>query len=274
MKRKRALSRRTFLKTLGWGAVAGAGIGAYTQDCADWISLERHDLELPRWDANGLKLALLADFHMNSAAETARATRSIEMAIKEKPDLIVLGGDFVNHSTLDVLQHIPQALDPLQKAECPTVAVLGNHDYGCPHAERVVQAVKNSPVKLLRNQIFEFQGVSIAGVDDATAGLQDYSFFPKSKVSKSCLAILHEPDYVTDMPEHVSLQVSGHTHGGQVCLPFGLALHTPRGGRRYIAGYYPKARVPLYVTRGIGTVGIDFRLFCRPEVTVLTLRSA
>lgn len=111
-------------------------------------------------------------------------------------------------------------------------------------------------------------------MDDATFNFQNYEFFPSEKVSKNCLAVLHEPDYVEEMPGHVSLQISGHTHGGQVCLPFGYAMHTPKGGRRYIAGYFPHANVPLYVTRGVGTVGIDYRLFCRPEVTILTLRSA
>ena len=91
-------------------------------------------------------------------------------------------------------------------------------------------------------------------------------------MSKSLLALFHEPDFVSEVPKHVSLQVSGHSHGGQICLPGGYAVHTPFGAKKYKSGYYPDARVPLYVTRGVGTTGPDYRLFCRPEVTILTLR--
>ena len=268
------LTRRSFLKTLGVGALAGVGTATYAQDCAEWLSVEHSELALPRWDANGFKVALVADLHMNNITERERAKRALRLALNEKPDVLIIGGDFVNHSSPDTIENITLALNELSDAKCPCLSVMGNHDYWCSQPQKVISAVENSPVKLLRNKIFEIDGVSIAGVDDAFEGLQDYEFFPESKVSKSCLGILHEPDYVDEMPAHVSLQLSGHTHGGQVCLPFGVAMHTPKGGRKYIAGYYPEANVPLYVTRGVGTSGVDYRLFCRPEVTVLTLRSA
>jgi predicted MPP superfamily phosphohydrolase len=85
--------------------------------------------------------------------------------------------------------------------------------------------------------------------------------------------MLHEPDYVDDVtPAECSLQVSGHSHGGQMCLPFGRPLSLPRGARKYFGGFYPDAKVPLYVSRGVGTIGVDLRFFCPPEVTVLTLK--
>jgi predicted MPP superfamily phosphohydrolase len=268
------LSRRNFLKSLGVGALAGAGAASYAQDCSDWLSVERRELELPNWEANGFRVALLADLHMNDASEAARAQRAIRLAIEQKPDLLVLAGDFVNRSTDESLSHIKEVLGGLSGAAFPCLGVMGNHDYWCSHPNLVLSAIKNSPLTLLRNELFEHEGVSIAGVDDAFQKLQNYEFFPKHRVSKSCLAILHEPDYVEEMPGHVSLQLSGHTHGGQVCLPFGVAMHTPAGGRRYVAGFYPHANVPLYVTRGVGTSGVNYRLFCRPEVSILTLRSA
>jgi predicted MPP superfamily phosphohydrolase len=67
-----------------------------------------------------------------------------------------------------------------------------------------------------------------------------------------------------------SLVVSGHSHGGQVCLPFGIALYTPYGARKYIAGYYAEARTPLFVSRGVG-VNRGIRYNCPPEVNILTL---
>lgn len=254
--------------------MSGVGTASYAGDCADWLSLERKELKLERWDADGFRVGLVADLHMNSEIQFQRAQRAIKMVLDEKPDLFVMGGDYLNYSHEPMLGYIGKVLEPLGEASCPCVSVLGNHDYGCLQPGLVVKAVRRAPIQLLRNQIVEVQGVSVVGLDDATFNFQNYEFFPSEKVSKNCLAVLHEPDYVEEMPGHVSLQISGHTHGGQVCLPFGYAMHTPKGGRRYIAGYFPHANVPLYVTRGVGTVGIDYRLFCRPEVTILTLRSA
>ena len=268
------VSRRSFFKSLALGSVAGAAGATYARDCSNWLSVERKELALPNWDASGFRVALLADLHVNNQAERDRASGAIQLALQEKPDAVILAGDFVNRSSREVIENLQAALTPLLQASCPCIAVMGNHDYWCRKPREVMAAVKSAGVTLLRNQTLEVQGVSIVGVDDAFQGLQNYEFFPTQKVSKSCLAILHEPDYVEEMPGHVSLQLSGHTHGGQVCLPFGYAMHTPAGGRRYIAGYYPHANVPLYVTRGVGTTGIDYRLFCRPEVSILTLRSA
>ena len=268
------LTRRQFIKCLSIGAVTGVGVATYSRDDANWLSLERTDLHLNRWDADGFRVALVADLHMNNEAELKRAIKAISMAANEKPDVLVIAGDFVNSSKPVFLERIAKALEPLADVSFPCVAVMGNHDYASLTPGDVMGAINRSPVTLLRNKLFQVGDVTIAGLDDATMGLQTYDFFPADRVSKNCLAILHEPDYVQDMPEHVSLQLSGHTHGGQVCLPFGYAMHTPKGGRKYISGYFPDARVPLYVTRGVGTVGIDYRLFCRPEVSILTLRSA
>ncbi len=262
------------MKTLGIGALTGAVSASYMGDDANWLELKRRELKLPKWDAEGFKVALVADLHTNSQSQMVRARKAIAMAVKEKPDLLVIAGDFINYTSPTILDFITQTIEPLNDAKCPCLAVLGNHDYFCPRPDLIMDRLKRSPVKLLRNEIFDYQGISVAGVDDATEGLQDYSFFPEGSVSKSCLVVLHEPDYVTHMPAHGSLQISGHTHGGQVCLPFGYAMHCPRGGRKYIAGWFPHTQIPLYVTRGVGTVGVDVRLFCRPEVSILTLRSA
>jgi predicted MPP superfamily phosphohydrolase len=126
----------------------------------------------------------------------------------------------------------------------------------------------------LRNGSFEVDGVTVAGIDDAIAGRNNPEFLQPGRHSKSLLTLLHEPDVVEDTPDHVSLQISGHSHGGQICLPTGVALHTPKGAKKYISGFYPDAKVPLYVTRGVGTQGLDWRLFCLPEVSLLTINAA
>jgi predicted MPP superfamily phosphohydrolase len=86
------------------------------------------------------------------------------------------------------------------------------------------------------------------------------------------VTLFHEPDFVERVDPRSSLMIAGHTHGGQVCWPWGSAVHLPKGGRKYQKGFYAHTKVPLYVSRGVGTVGPDYRCFAPPEVSVLTLK--
>jgi uncharacterized protein len=246
---------------------------AYAQHSAWSIKIERHELSLPRWNADGFRLALLGDLHANNREKSDRAKRAMQMAIDEKPDVIVIVGDFVDGSQEHRLRHAVRSLEPAMDAPCPVLGVMGNHDYWVDEPRNVIRAI-GGRIQLLRNEAVDVGGVTIAGVDDAIARKHDPSFLVPGRHSKSIVTLLHEPDFVEVMPEHVSLQLSGHSHGGQVCLPFGIPIHTPYGARTYVSGYYPDAKVPLYVTRGVGTTGPEMRAFCRPEVTILTLRAA
>jgi len=266
-------SRRDMLKWMTAGALTSLGsisLGSYE---TGYLSVERHELRLPNWDANGFKVALLADLHTNSPLEAIHAANAMRAAIAEKPDLIAIPGDFVNVGDHVHMAFVRQSLEPLRDAKCPVIATLGNHDYDCRNIQAVIDAVRSCSVNLLRNQAVEVDGVTVAGIDDGVWGKQRFDFLVQDDVSPSLLALFHEPDFVKYVPKFVSLQLSGHSHGGQVCLPGGQAIHTPFGAWEYVAGYYPDARVPLYVTRGVGTVGPRIRLFCRPEVTILTLRA-
>ena len=192
----------------------------------------------------------------------------------EKPDLIAIPGDFITLGQRPNRSLILKALEPLHDAKCPVLATLGNHDYDTKGVTKMPEILQHSPARLLRNEAVDVQGVTIAGIDDAIAGKHDFEFLGGNSFSKSIVALFHEPDYVDLVPTFVSLQLSGHSHGGQICLPGGIPVHTPRGANKYFVGFYPETRVPLYVTRGIGTSGPRWRLFCQPEITILNLRSA
>jgi uncharacterized protein len=269
-KGKGQVSRRRFLKLAALGA-AGYCV-PFGLACTNWLKVDRRTLELPHWDADGFTIAFLSDFHLTSQPRIELAERAVRLAIEEKPDAILLGGDFVEGSGLDMLVAARDVLKLFGDAGCPVFTVLGNHDYWVANPNIVVETVAKSPVHLLRNQSAEVQGVSIAGVDDAIMRRQKWDFLRKGDHSRSLLTLLHEPDFVDESPEHVSLQLSGHSHGGQICLPGGVALHTPRGARSYVAGFYDNSKVPLFVTTGVGTTGPHLRTFCRPEVCILTLR--
>ena len=267
-------SRRDFLKWMSAGAMTSLvpiSVGGLS---TSWISLESHELRLPKWDADGFRVAVLADLHTNTPEEVACAIAAIRLALDQKPDLIAIPGDFVNISEPKHLGFVRTSLEPLHDAKCPVIATLGNHDYCCRNLSGIVKTVRGSSAILLQNKAIDIGGVTVAGIDDALAGKHRTEFLADGSFSKSLLVLLHEPDFVEVMPTDVSLQLSGHSHGGQICLPGGTPLHTPKGAWTYFAGYYPDAKVPLYVTRGVGTVGPRIRLFCRPEVSILTLRGA
>lgn len=265
-------SRRQVLRGLSMGIAAGTLSPLYARHQAYDVKLVQRDLKLPQWKADGFRVAVLSDFHLTADNQTERAIAATRMAFRAKPDLVVVCGDFLEHDEPDEQDNVRKLMAVFNEATCPCVGVLGNHDYWSLGVAELSATIGASKLKLLRNEIYEIDGVTIAGVDDYIGLKSKFDFFEKGKVSSSLIALLHEPDVVRRQPDHVSLQISGHSHGGQICLPFGRHIHTPAFARKYIAGFYPNAERPLYVTKGIGTTGVDYRFFCDPEVSLLTLR--
>jgi predicted MPP superfamily phosphohydrolase len=216
----------------------------------------------------------LADVHLNTARQLQLGLEAAQLALDQSADVILMPGDFLNYSDPSRIGNLGHFLSAFRGAKCPVYATLGNHDYATDHPHLLIREFAGTPVRLLRNEIVDLGGVSIAGLDDGLAELYRPDILAPGEHSTSLLTMLHEPDFVDEVPSHVSLQISGHSHGGQICLPFGVAVHTPVGAWRYVDGYYADAKVPLFVTRGVGTSGPPFRLFCRPQVALLTLRPA
>lgn len=265
------LTRRSFLRGAGFGLAASVAGAAYADYSGSNPVLESVELTLPRWKADGLRVAFFSDIHVNDSFETMRARRAIAMLAAEEPDLVLFGGDALDYKAPKTLEHIDTAFEPLANLTCPKLAVLGNHDYWSGMVERISDHIQGCGFRVLRNEVEEFDRFAVAGYDDRIGGDRDDSFQPRHE---SLLCLMHEPDDVDYVPETASLQISGHSHGGQICLPFGVPLHTPPLARKYRRGYFPDAKVPLYVSRGLGTSGFKWRMFCPPEVTLLTLRSA
>ncbi|MBS1723335.1 MAG: metallophosphoesterase [Armatimonadetes bacterium] len=264
-------------KVLGWCAAGCVGLGMSQFDNRNDLRIERSQLKLPRWDADGFTAAFLSDMHTDSRQQGERAAHAARMAIQEKPDVILVGGDFVSSMSPMALPLALSFVDVLMESKIPCYAVLGNHDYWVKETPRVIRELSSKlqtkRSRLLRNETVEVSGVTIAGVDDGIAGRDRHDFLARHH-DKNTLLMFHEPDFVVRVDKRASLMLAGHSHGGQMCLPFGISLHTPRGAKKYIKGFYDHAKVPLYVSRGIGTVGPDRRVFCPPEVSILTLSGA
>jgi predicted MPP superfamily phosphohydrolase len=265
---RKKISRRNLLIGTGGGVLVGSGVGFIGSEN---LTVNRQTLHLPNWDADGFRLVQVSDIHANTPEQAARATEAFQKAVQEKPDLIVFTGDFLDFATTEACAHVKAALDELHDAQCPCYAVFGNHDwYTCQNTDRLHRTVRSSPLKLLSNHVVEVNGVTLVGLDDALEGRCRPNHINWNATSKSLLVMLHEPDSVGIVPKQVSLMISGHSHGGEICLPFGIPLKLPKGASKYHTGFYPDAHVPLYVSRGVATCA-PFRMFCPPEINVLTL---
>ncbi|HVT12051.1 MAG TPA: metallophosphoesterase [Fimbriimonadaceae bacterium] len=266
----RPITRRTFLRGAASGLAGSVLTAAYADYDVHDIRLEQVELRLKRWKADGLRVGFITDIHVNDPDEVERAVKAAEMLIETSPDLLLFGGDCVNSTTPIAKQNIVDALKPFEKLKCPKLAVLGNHDYWSGMIHQIEATVRDSGFQVLKNEVVEFDHYAVAGYDDRIGGVRDPNFQPRQE---SLISLMHEPDDVDFVPETASVQFSGHSHGGQICIPFGIILHTPKLSRKYRRGFFPDSRVPLYVSRGVGTTGFKWRMFCPPEVTLFTLRS-
>lgn len=269
-------ARRRFLKTAASVAVAGLGTGVYAAEWEpDHIEVVRRDVYLAGWPraAAGLRVGQLSDLHCQSRAAAHRTARAARLLLAQKPDVVFLTGDYVsNQHRIGWATACADALAPLARAGRGAFAVLGNHDWAGP--ERVTRELTRVGFTVLRNQSVPLPGVPdvwVVGLDSRCQNAQDpikaLEGVPDDAVK---LLLMHEPDYADEAPLGFALQLSGHSHAGQIRLP-GLPLHCPKYGRRYPEGLQQAAHHPVYTTRGVGMMGPQMRLCCPPEVTVLTI---
>ena len=246
----------------------------------------RQEIFLRRWPARleGFKIALLSDFHYEPYFSVHPLRASIGMVKDLHPDLIVLTGDFVSEPFLHRNHvHAASAAGPcaqlLRQMQAPfgLWAVLGNHDI-VTDPNVVADAVRGQGIRVLINQSVPIEGNGgrfwLGGVNDALERKADLQATLQGIPADECMVLLaHEPDYADHVARYpVDLQLSGHTHGGQVRLPFIGATYLPPMGRKYVSGLYKMRGLTLYTNRGLGTVNLPVRMNCPPEITFLTLR--
>jgi len=272
------LTRRRFLTATG-GALAAAALGdGFGREPAA-IELTRQDLLIPGLDPRlaGRRVACVTDVHLHRAFSRA-ARAALALLERERPDVVLLIGDICNYRRdLPVLGDWARAARGTQA----TFATLGNweHDGGIDRgrAERTYGA---AGVELLYNSSARVTiggaELTLVGIDDPVAGEPDLAAAVRSlDAADHAIWMVHAPGFVDGVPRDrfpaPAAILSGHTHGGQIRLPF-YAPYTPYGSGRFVAGWYRDTLAPLYVSRGIGTVTIPARLFCLPELAVFTLR--
>lgn len=273
------ITRRTLLK-LGLPALAGAiGTGGYS------TLIEPHRLSLERVTIltralperfEGFRIAVLSDFHLLPYTRLPHIESAVALVNSLRPDLVVLLGDYVD-LTVETIHDLAPALSGLN-ARGGVAAILGNHDHW-KGAGIVQDALMKQGIEVLRNsgRAIEAGGdqLYLAGLDSAWAGRPDLAQALSARRGNAPIMLLvHEPDFadLAAWDPRIMLQLSGHSHGGQVRIPHFGALRLPSWGQRYDQGLYRIRDMALYTTRGIGLVGVPVRFNCPPEVTEITLR--
>lgn len=279
------ISRRKFLLLTAATAVAAAGVDSTLVE-PNHPRIVRKDLSLRRWPAklDGFTIVVLSDFHYDPHFSIHPLHASIGMVNHLRPDLVVLTGDFVTSPTIGGdPEKAASAAEPCARllrqmySRHGLWAVMGNHDYATD-PERVTSALQAEGVRCLANQsvAIERDGSRfwLAGVNDV---LYDAADLPKTlshvPSDEPTVLLAHEPDYADVVARHpVDLQLSGHSHGGQVRLPWLGPLYLPDLARKYVWGLYRVGNLTLYTNPGLGTITLPVRWNCPPEITLLTLR--
>jgi predicted MPP superfamily phosphohydrolase len=285
------LSRRRFLQTAG---VVTAGVAATAAD-ATFIEpahpiLNRVDIPLRRLPPafDGFTIVQLSDFHYDEIFSAVPIRRAVQTVNKLQPDLIVLTGDYVTEPILHRFLHnrkqAANAAEPCGallrqlRAGFGLHAILGNHDHNTD-GHRVTECLQSQgiPVLINRSIAIERGGARLwlAGIDD-NPDEGDITLTLKGvPADEPVVALVHEPDAADLVARHsVDLQLSGHSHGGQVRLPLIGPVYLPPLGKKYPWGLRKVGSLALYTNVGLGTMGAPVRFNCPPEITLFTLRAS
>ncbi|MFS0727968.1 metallophosphoesterase [Paenibacillus sp. 1P07SE] len=273
------LTRREFIRlALGGLATAAVGTPLYAHYIERrWLHTDSLTLPLPDLPASfdGFRIMHFSDIHLGFHYDVSDLERLVDTILTHEIDLLCFTGDLLE----DGLELLEASIPVLSRLQAPfgKVAVLGNHDYW-QRPDLVTDALGRAGFQVLHNAAHRIEGedgaISLIGLEDvmhadpdpaaALAGTQDGDYI---------IMLVHEPDYADSYGDNlgVRLQLSGHSHGGQIRLPWFGHLITPPLGGRYVDRLNYRGRLPVYTNRGVGTTGVPFRMFCRPELSLIQL---
>ena len=245
------------------------------------VEVVRLSLALPRLASafDGYRIVQIGDFHLDDWTRPERLNRIVDTVNGLRPDLVAIMGDFASYSARRLDEEM--LTGALRRLSAPdgVVAILGNHDY-LTDVDLVRSCVREGGVRELINDFFSLRrgGVElhVAGTDSVMEGGSRLDLvLARLPEEGAAILLAHEPDFadVASATGRFDLQLSGHSHGGQVRLPLLTRIVLPPFSGRYPRGLYRVGGMMLYTNRGLGTVDARLRFLCRPEITALTLRS-
>ena len=249
-----------------------------------WFELKTIDISIAGLDPvfEGYKIVQLSDIHARSGImDRQQLAKVANIANQQQPDLIALTGDYITDHPEKAEAMLTKTFSQL-KAVDGVVAIMGNHD----REEKddnipIERALAKANVRLLRNAVHSIDKaghkLNIAGVDDVFFEYADLPLtIAQLPQTGTNILLAHEPDFVdvAAATHKCALQLSGHSHGGQIVLPF-LPRLLPHMARKYVTGHHTISGTQLYVSSGVGTTGLpQARINCRPEISVIVLHQA
>lgn len=249
------------------------------------LVVNKVEIRLPSWPAafDHLKIVAISDLHAGSRfINEAKLDEVVTLANQTDADVIVLLGDFLQGDKKGGVSMEPEMIASHLKnlrARYGVFAVLGNHDWWYD-GQRVRQALYSVGIRVLENDVAQIQkdgeSLWLVGVPDywTRQPLDIRPALQKINSRGPIIALTHNPDVFPELPSNIVLTLAGHTHGGQVNIPFVGRLIVPsKYGERYAAGYVQEKNRHLFVTTGIGTTGIAVRFRVPPEIVVLNISS-
>ena len=268
------LSRRAAIKGVlvtTIGAATGAGSYGY--------AYERHSIGVTEASLpvsglepvlDGLRIGLITDIHHSGMVPAADVSRAVDLVLAQKPDLIVLGGDYVTFSDKAFVGPVAELLAPLT-APHGVFAILGNHD----DDREMPAALTAQHIQVLKDARTRIEirgaGLELAGIRYWTRRPADIARILK-KTEDTVLLLAHDPRRLTEAAAlDIPVVLSGHTHGGQVLVP-GIGPIVTRKRFPIIQGVGTQDNTTIFVSRGVGTVYVPVRINCPPEVAVITLK--
>ena len=284
---RRRLTRRSLLKASAGLFAIGGGAAAYALWVEPtWIDVVHRDLPVPDLPAawEGIRVGLIADLHHGARVPLDYLAQGVDRLGALKPDLVAVAGDFVTGRRRGYAEAVAALFERLSPP-LGVLACLGNHDYGVVRpvkgakAQAVADALPRAGVRVLRNEavhlVRDGQDLWVAGAEDLWSGHLDAEETLRAIPRGAARVVLcHNPDAADVLAAAgAGAILSGHTHGGQVQVPFVGPPVLPVRNRRRYEGIHQVGGSWLYINRGLGWL-LKVRFACRPEITLLSLRVA
>lgn len=245
------------------------------------IDLVEIDIEIDNlsWDFNNFRILNLTDIHLGQWISPKYLSELVDYVNTLNIDLITLTGDYVSYRLDGYEDELKSSLKKL-KAKYGKFGVLGNHDHWMD-SNTIREIFKESEIVDLSNDVFTIKKgenyLNIAGVDSCTVCADNLDAVLK-KLPENIPTILlaHEPDFAKESSktDRFDLQISGHSHGGQFIIPkFETTPFRGPNSRKYPVGLYKVGNMIQYTSKGLGTNSFRMRINCKPEITIITLKT-
>lgn len=274
------MNRRKFIRNIG---ILTAACGLYSWRVEPyWLDIKHVTMPVQNLPAKlaGKKLMQISDIHVGNGFDSNFLVQSFKKAEKYEPDFVVYTGDFVTWRNDEQLQQLQDVLKHCVKGKFATLGILGNHDYGKGWkennvADKVSAVAENSGITMLRNSRKEINGLVFTGFEDFWSNRFNYYLMKDHDKAVANIVLCHNPDACDHniWNNYQGWILAGHTHGGQVKIPFVDAPVVPVNNKRYTSGKIDldDGRI-LYINRGLSTSHY-VRFSVRPEITIFKLQN-